>query len=77
LAGYRGDPDEASVLRAIDVAAERLGNTRAVCRSSYVHPMVVDSYLEGGLNAVWKSSRNGRWLDREESALRRVLSGGI
>lgn len=75
LAGCRGEPDDGSVLQAIDFAAERLGNTRAVCRSSYVHPLVVDSYRDGSLDEVWRSSRNGRWLDREESALRRVLAG--
>ncbi|HYM84366.1 MAG TPA: DNA topoisomerase IB [Candidatus Dormibacteraeota bacterium] len=32
---------------AIGLVAERLGNTPAVCRRSYVHPGVVDAYLEG------------------------------
>jgi DNA topoisomerase-1 len=33
--------------RAIDVVAERLGNTRAVCRKYYVHPGLVRAYLLG------------------------------
>ncbi len=36
-----------NVVRAIEVVAARLGNTRAVCRKSYVHPAVVDAYLDG------------------------------
>jgi DNA topoisomerase-1 len=36
-----------NVVRAIDLVAARLGNTRAVCRKSYVHPQVVDAYLDG------------------------------
>lgn len=28
--------------------AKRLGNTPAVCRSCYVHPQVIDTYLENG-----------------------------
>ena len=32
-----------------DVAAEVLGNTRAVCRSCYVHPVVPDAYRAGDL----------------------------
>jgi DNA topoisomerase-1 len=26
-----------------------LGNTRAVCRKSYIHPAVIDSYMDGSL----------------------------
>ncbi len=38
-----------NVVRAIEVVAARLGNTRAVSRKSYVHPAVVDAYLDGTL----------------------------
>src|SRR3954468_15169391 len=30
---------------AIDVVAEKLGNTPAVCRKCYVHPFILDGYL--------------------------------
>jgi DNA topoisomerase-1 len=33
--------------RAIEEVARRLGNTRAVCRKSYVHPAILDAYLSG------------------------------
>jgi len=36
-----------NVLRAIDAVAERLGNTRAVCRKYYVHPALLQAYLLG------------------------------
>jgi DNA topoisomerase-1 len=36
-----------AVLAAIDGAAARLGNTRAICRKSYVHPAVIDAFMEG------------------------------
>ena len=36
-----------NVVRAIDQVAERLGNTRAVCRKYYVHPVVIDAYMRG------------------------------
>jgi DNA topoisomerase I len=65
-----GDP---AVLAAIDHAAEKLGNTRAVCRASYVHPGVVEAYLDGTLTEAWRSSRSGKWLDRQESTLNRVF----
>jgi DNA topoisomerase-1 len=38
---------ERNMLRAIDAVAERLGNTRAVCRKYYVHPALVRAYLLG------------------------------
>jgi DNA topoisomerase-1 len=37
------------VSQAIKSVAEDLGNTPAVCRRAYVHPVVVNAYLEGSL----------------------------
>jgi DNA topoisomerase-1 len=37
------------VVEAIKRVAERLGNTPAVCRECYIHPEVVDRYLDGTL----------------------------
>jgi DNA topoisomerase I len=34
---------------AIERVAERLGNTVAVCRKCYIHPAVLDAYMEGRL----------------------------
>jgi DNA topoisomerase-1 len=36
-----------NVVRAIESVAERLGNTPSVCRKCYVHPAVLDAYLDG------------------------------
>lgn len=41
-----------NVVRAIESVARRLGNTPTVCRKCYVHPAVLDAYLEGGLLEV-------------------------
>ena len=40
-----------NVLQAVDAVAERLGNTRAIARSSYVSPRVIEHYLEGSVIA--------------------------
>lgn len=49
---------------AIRTAAGRLGNTLAVCRSSYVHPAVTRTWLDGSFPELWESalaeSRAGR-----------------
>jgi DNA topoisomerase I len=60
-------------LAAIDLAAERLGNTRSVCRSSYVHPRLFDAYREGGLQEAWKRARQARHFSRAERATLTVL----
>jgi len=36
-----------NLLVAIEKVAARLGNTPAVCRKCYIHPVVLNSYLEG------------------------------
>jgi len=38
-----------NLVQAIDAVAKRLGNTRAVCRKCYVHPTVLDAYLDHSL----------------------------
>jgi DNA topoisomerase I len=70
--GRTSDQDDA-LRSAIDVAADRLGNTRAVLRDSYLHPAVVLAHESERLGDIWRSSRSGKWVHRQESALRRVL----
>jgi DNA topoisomerase-1 len=38
-----------AVNTALDRVAARLGNTRAVCRKSYVHPAVIEAFVQGEL----------------------------
>ena len=61
-----------NINRAIDAVAERLGNTRSVCRKYYVHPALVHAYLQGlvpGPSANDSPRRNRR--RRPTPALRR------
>ena len=39
-----------SLARAVESVAARLGNTPAICRRCYIHPVVVDAYLDGRLS---------------------------
>lgn len=36
-----------NLVRAVESVAQRLGNTPTVCRKCYIHPAVLDAYLEG------------------------------
>lgn len=38
-----------NIVRAIESVAKRLGNTTAVCRKCYIHPAIIDTYLNGSL----------------------------
>lgn len=44
------DVSEANVVAAVDVVASELGNTRAVCRASYIHPQTIEGFLDGTLH---------------------------
>jgi DNA topoisomerase I len=55
-----------NVARAVEVVAQRLGNTRAVCRKCYIHPAILESYTAGTLHRAMRS-RN------DEAAVLRLL----
>ena len=38
-----------NIVRAIESVAKRLGNTKMVCKKCYIHPAVLNSYLDGTL----------------------------
>lgn len=63
---------------AIDEVAHRLGNTRSVCRSCYIHPAVIESWSRGDLPSELAALRRSRrktpqGLDEEEALLLRWL----
>jgi DNA topoisomerase-1 len=77
-----------NVTSVIKDVAERLGNTAAVCRASYVHPYVIDSYLEGRLHQTFnthlehygklsanksQSSTSKRYFEAQEYAVLHLL----
>jgi DNA topoisomerase-1 len=68
-----------NVVAAIDSVARRLGHTRAVCRKSYVHPAVIDTYLDGSLESVLKvvEGRAHRNLKAEEAAVIALLKQNV
>ena len=55
-----------NVVQAIEAVAGMLGNTRSVCRKSYIHPAIIDSYMDGSLLDLMR---------RRSSSSRRFASG--
>lgn len=68
-----GSPTEArNGLKAVVGSVSReLGNTPAVCRTSYVHPQVIEAYQDGSLRDRWAATgeRGSRRLGRDERRL--------
>ncbi|MGX7874731.1 hypothetical protein ACVDG5_020005 [Mesorhizobium sp. ORM6] len=64
--------------RVIDKVAERLGNTRAVCRKSYIHPRVFEAWSQGRLLAEMAEANKCKWsidgLDDEGALVLRSLT---
>ena len=46
---------QAQVMQAIERVAQKLGNTPAICRKCYVHPEVINGYLNGTLTTLLKN----------------------
>ena len=43
-----------NITQAIERVAERLGNTQAICRKCYVHPAILEAYMDRSLVATLK-----------------------
>jgi DNA topoisomerase-1 len=67
---------QGNVVRAIAEVAQALGNSRTLCKKCYVHPDVIQAYLEGRLRPPAKGgARQPEGLSAEEHAALRLLRG--
>jgi DNA topoisomerase I len=67
-----------NIVEAVLAVANRLGNTPAVCRKCYIHPTILDTYLDRSLQQALKgiaATRNGDSLGlrAEEKAVVKLL----
>jgi DNA topoisomerase I len=67
-----------NIVQAIESVAKKLGNTKAVCRKCYVHPAVLDAYLDGTtidivIRHAGRMLRRFDGLSREEIAVLALL----
>jgi DNA topoisomerase-1 len=81
LAGLDPPKSRAQMTRqvnaVIDAVADRLENTRAVARASYIHPAVVQTYADGTFAERWEAAEPARIrnLSAEERRLVGFLRG--
>ena len=72
-----------NVRAAIESVATRLGNTPTICRKCYIHPQILDCYLEGGLLLQVKDAVDDALradmavLGPEEAAVLTLLRGRL
>src|SRR5262249_10964618 len=60
---------------AVEQVAALLGNTVTICRKCYIHPQVVDCYLEGRLHLSLADEASGGYaLNASEAALLSFLT---
>jgi DNA topoisomerase-1 len=68
-----------NIVRAVESVAAKLGNTKAVCRKCYIHPVVLESYVDGSLlrtlaaKADTKLKRELKSLKPEEAMVLTLL----
>lgn len=62
-----------AVAAAMRLVSERLRNTPAVARASYVHPLVVAAFEKGTLEPAMVRGRTRQGLDGAETGLMRLL----
>ena len=43
-----------NIVQAVEKVAKKLGNTPSVCRKCYIHPEVINAYLDGTLMQMIK-----------------------
>jgi DNA topoisomerase-1 len=61
------------VKATMDAVAARLGNTASIARKSYVHPAVVDRYLDGSLQQAFETSQPEPLEHMDHHELRTLL----
>ncbi len=61
-------PSKQAVVEVVKEVAGQLGNTPAVCRKCYIHPAIIEAFLDADLgNIRWSAGRSRRrWLKPEE-----------
>ena len=67
-----------NIVRAVESVAKRLGNTKAVCRKCYIHPAILDGYMDGSMlktlaDRAGRAARKSGDLSEAEAAVLGLL----
>jgi len=61
-----------AVVEAVKRVSASLGNRPAICRKFYVHPLVIESYLEGSLTQALETAAEGLPEEEDPTGLRKL-----
>ncbi|MEZ0231793.1 MAG: DNA topoisomerase IB [Methylophilaceae bacterium] len=66
-----------NLVQAIAIAAKKLGNTPAICKKSYVHPTIIETYLAGKILDILSTDKGDdkERLDQVEKYMLKLLRG--
>ncbi len=72
---------KSNIVKAIDMVAAQLGNTRTVCKKYYIHPFVIDHYTNKTMSKYFKkmgevTCTEDIGLSNEEQILMKMLQDG-
>jgi DNA topoisomerase-1 len=75
---FRSDAEaKRNIVRAVESVALRLGNTKAVCRKCYIHPAILDAYVDRSMAKIvadrGRSVRKSGDLTAAEAAVLALL----
>jgi DNA topoisomerase-1 len=76
---YTNDDKQRSknVIQALDAAAAELGNTRSVCKQYYVHPQLVELYVETGYRDFYQGKMNYNdtaYFSKKEYCIEQIIN---
>jgi DNA topoisomerase-1 len=71
-----------NIVQAVESVAKRLGNTKAVCRKCYIHPAILEAYVDGSMlktvaDRARRARRNHGDLTAAENAVLALLQARI
>jgi len=69
-----------NVVAAVESVAKRLGNTRAVCRKCYIHPAILNGYMDGAtIRTIESRARRigARGLSADEASVVRMIERSL
>ena len=79
VAGFRSTTEaKRNVVKSIESVARKLGNTTSVCRKCYIHPAILDAYMDGATIETLQAraatvARSRSALTGDEAAVVRML----
>ena len=72
---FTSDTDcKRKIVSVIDSVAEKLGNTRTVCKKYYIHPSVIATYEKGQIDNYKPGNSDSEEFNSNEKALLKLLT---